>query len=172
MALIEKDLFSGYHNKEKLPLGSYAVLDGVYTSWLAGSLIWMLKRGKKLPDQIPLADILLLGIATHKLSLVITKEWSTAPLRAPFTRFRRIEKGGELDEESRGSGIQEAIGDLLTCPYCSGVWLATGLMLGYAARPNVTRLIAGVYTSVTISDFLHTCYGKAQVMGTEDKTAA
>jgi len=33
---------------------------------------------------------------------------------------------GEVEEESRGHGIQRGIGNLISCPYCPGPWLRGG----------------------------------------------
>ena len=65
-----------------------------------------------------LLDVALIGVATHKFSRMAAKDKVTSPFRAPFSRF--LEKGspGEIEEESRGTGVQKAIGDLVTCPYC------------------------------------------------------
>jgi hypothetical protein len=136
------------------------VLDGVYLSWLTHTYFRMKKRGLRLPQRPSWSDVFLVGLATHKLSLILSKEWSTAPLRAPFTQFEAIESGGELNETSRGTGMQEAIGDLLTCPYCLGVWVATGLSINLVNSPALTRLFAGILGSVAISDFLHSFYEK------------
>ena len=66
----------------------------------------------------------MLGIATHKLSRLITKDWVTSPFRAPFTKFKEADGVGEVTEEARGTGMQQAIGELVTCPWCVGPWVA------------------------------------------------
>jgi hypothetical protein len=160
MLSLQRRLFAGYRNKEKLPLGGYALLDATYAAWLLSSLRWLKRSGKGLPDSVNFKDLALLGIATHKLSIILTKEWSTAPLRAAFTQYQGIEQAGELNERSRGQGLQEAIGDLLTCPYCTGVWVATAFTLGMVASSRTTRLIASIFGAVAVSDFLHSAYEK------------
>jgi hypothetical protein len=100
----------------------------------------------------------LLGITTHKLTRIITKDWVTSPLRAPFTQYIRSDGsdgGGEQTEKSRGSGMQRAFGDLITCPWCTGPWVATALMAGLVFRPKITRMMMGSFAAVTLSDFLH-----------------
>jgi len=51
--------------------------------------------------------------------------------------------------------MQRAIGDLLTCPYCLGPWVATALTFGLVLQPRTTRLIAGILAASTISDALN-----------------
>jgi len=56
---------------QERPLGSYAILTGVYSSALAGSLVILRARGRELPERFTAADVLLIGIASHKLSRLI-----------------------------------------------------------------------------------------------------
>ncbi|PYX96380.1 MAG: hypothetical protein DMG64_14735 [Acidobacteria bacterium] len=142
------------YTKEPWPLGGYAALIAAYVGGTSALLISAAKANK-LPQEINVKDILLLGIATHKLTRIITKDWVTSPLRAPFTRYVRSLGAGEQSDESRGSGVRKAIGDLITCPWCSGPWVATTLIGGMLFRPRLTRAIAGMLASVTVSDYLH-----------------
>ena len=48
--------------------------------------------------------MLLFGIATHKIGRIITKDWVTSPIRAPFTRYEESVGGGEVKEQSRAKG--------------------------------------------------------------------
>jgi hypothetical protein len=104
------------------------------------------------------ADIALLGVATHKLTRIVTKDWVTAPVRAPFVRYEGSAGGGEVKEKARGRGLGKAIGDLLTCPWCTGPWVAGALMAGLVSRPRPTRVVAAAFSAVAVSDFLHQVY--------------
>ena len=98
-----------------------------------------------------LLDVALIGVATHKFSRMAAKDKVTSPFRAPFSRF--LEKGspGEIEEESRGTGVQKAIGDLVTCPYCLSPWIAAVLGFGLLRVPSTTRFICGLFSSIAIS---------------------
>ena len=102
------------------------------------------------------ADVVLLSIATHKLSRLLSKDAITSPLRAPFTRYDRPIGSGEVMEQVRDSGspTRHAIGELLSCPFCLAVWVATGLTGGLVLAPRLTRLVATALTAVAASDFL------------------
>ncbi len=105
-------------------------------------------------------------MAAHKLSGLITKDLVTAPLRAPFVRFKEEAGEGEVEEESRRDGsFKEAVGDLLTCPYCIGVWIVTPMWFGMALAPRLTRFVAGILATVTTADFMHRAYLKAKAWG-------
>jgi hypothetical protein len=73
-----------------------------------------------LPKKIRLSDLLLLGVATHKLTRIVAKDRITGALRAPFVHYKGSAGGGEVNEEPRGRGFQRAIGELISCPYCRG----------------------------------------------------
>jgi hypothetical protein len=160
-----KKLFNDYKGGEEMPLAGYAGLLGVFSVALAGVLL--AARGAddsthtKAP-QASLGDLLLMGVATHKLSRLISKDRVTSPLRAPFTEYEGPASASDVKEQSRGTGLQRALGDLITCPYCMGPWVATALVYGFSKRPRLTRLVAGIFTVTAMSDFLHHTLGAVQ----------
>ena len=147
-----------YRAGEERPLGSYLATMGVYAASVAALAGVGTLAGRRLPDRIAPYDVALLGVATHKLSRLIAKDTVTAPLRAPFTRFKGAAGNAELHEEVRGRGIRRAIGDLLTCPFCLDMWIATFFVLALVAFPRATRLAASVLTALTGADALQFAY--------------
>jgi len=81
---------------------------------------------------------------------------------APFTHYEKSIGSGEVLEKARGSGLRRAVGDLLTCSWCIGPWIATGLGVGLVLQPKITRFIASVFVAMTASDFLHHAYAAAK----------
>lgn len=156
-------LTSHYAPGQERPLGSYAILTGAYGTGLAGSLIALRARRHQLPERPTTTDLLLVGIATHKLSRLIAKDKVTSFLRAPFTRFQEPSGQGEVEEEPCGHGLRLATGELLVCPYCLAQWVATALTLGLVGAPRLTRLITSVFVAHTVSDFLQLAYRAAEV---------
>ena len=142
------------------PLGGFAALVGIYGGAVATAAV--LARKKGIPDRFTPWDLVLLGIATHKLSRRISKDSVTSPLRAPFADFKEPAGSGEVNEEVEGSGFQKAVGELITCPFCIGQWVATGLVFGLAFAPRATRLLAGVFASAAVADFLQLAYARAE----------
>jgi hypothetical protein len=153
-----------YAHGEDKPMGSHLTLVVAYNGLVGAFLAYRARSGKGFPQRIGVSDLLLAGIATHKVSRVIAKDRVTAPLRAPFTEFQEEGGPGEVEESPRGRGMRRAIGELLVCPFCLGQWVATGLLAGLAVVPRATRFICSIFTAVTISDFLQVIY-----KGSEEK---
>jgi hypothetical protein len=145
---------------EEQLLAEYAFMLAFYVC-SAAALTGVAIEKDRLPKKPSLLDLALLGVATHKLSRIISKDRITGILRAPFVSYIKSAGHGEVEEEPRGRGIQRGIGNLLSCPYCMAPWCATALAFGFIFTPRVTRFFAGVLTSVAASDFLHKAYLKA-----------
>lgn len=151
-----------YRAGEERPLGSYLGTMGVYGASVVALAGIGAATGHRLPDRVAPYDVALLGIATHKLSRLISKDTVTAPLRAPFTRFEGPQGQGELHEEVRGHGARHTLGELLTCPFCMGQWVATAFAAGLVFAPRQTRLVASTFATVAISDALQNVYAFLQ----------
>ncbi|GAA2333681.1 DUF1360 domain-containing protein [Dactylosporangium salmoneum] len=147
---------------DERPLRGYATVLGVFAA-AAGAVAGAARlSGRRLPGRPPAADLALLAVATHKISRLVTKDAVTSPLRAPFTRFEEPAGEAELNESPRGRGHRHALGELLTCPFCTGVWVAGGLAAGLVFAPRATRFGMGVATAIAGSDFLHLAYDAAK----------
>lgn len=151
--------------EEKRPLGGYLLLSVLFHALVAFAVLFLRRSGRTLPERYPVSDVLLAGAATHKLARLIAKDKVTSFARAPFTEYQG--KGGpsEVEETPRGSGLRYAVGELLVCPYCLGLWISTGFALGLAVAPRPTRLVALALSSLGISDFLQVAYKAAEEKG-------
>lgn len=148
-----------YAPGEQRPLLDHAALIGVYGAAVTGLTLVVRRRRRRLPERIPAADLALLSVATHKLSRLLTKDTVTAPLRAPFTKFKSAGAGGEVNEEPRDeSPAKHAVGELVTCPFCMAQWVGTGFLFGYLLAPRATRAAASLFTMVAASDALQYAY--------------
>ena len=154
--------FADHSPSQARPLGGYAVLISTYS--IAGCVFatWFRRSGRQLPGRIDTSDLVLITVATHKLSRIVARDRVTSVLRAPFTRFQRDAGPGEVDEAARGTGLQRAVGELLVCPYCLAMWVSTAFISGHIVAPRATRLIASVFAVVTGADLLQIGYAKAE----------
>lgn len=155
-------LFAAYSPEEERPLRGYAALMGVFASLAGAFSIWVRHTGRELPGRVEPGDLVVLTMATHKASRLLTKDRVTATVRAPFTRFQANEGAGEVSEAARGRGLRRAIGELLVCPYCIGMWIAAGFAAGLVVAPRATRLTASILTVLFGSDVLQIAYRKAE----------
>jgi hypothetical protein len=140
------------------PLGGYAVLTATFATLAAAFSAWVHRSGRELPERIAPGDLALVTVATHKASRLIAKDRVTSAVRAPFTRFEGDAGRGEVDERARGRGIRRAVGELLICPYCVGLWVAAAFAAGLVVFPRATRWTASVLTALFGSDVLQILY--------------
>jgi hypothetical protein len=148
--------FDDYAPAEQAPLAGYGAAMLAYGMALSVAFS-VARRARTRPG---FSDVAKLGVGTHKLSRIITKDFVTAPLRAPFTRRKKNEGAGEVHDEPRGGALRKTIGNLLTCPYCLGFWISTGLNTLLLLRPAETRFAMDVLAADTLSDFLHLSYSR------------
>ena len=121
------------------------------------------RGGRDWPTGWSLKDVALGAVATHKLSRIISKEGVTTPLRAPFTEFDEAAGSSEHHDHARGHGVRHTIGELLTCPFCLGVWIGTAYVAGLVVAPRATRAWAAVFSVVAGSDLLQQTYQRVRV---------
>ncbi len=145
------------------PVGGYAVLIGLFTALVGGFTAWLRATGRELPERVPASDLLLVTVATHKASRLVSRDRVTSAVRAPFTEVE--ETPGEArapEERPAGSGARRAVGELVLCPYCLSVWIASAFAAGLVVAPRPTRWAAGILATVFGSDVLQIAYRKLE----------
>lgn len=152
---------AGGDSDETTPLGGYATLAGFFVAVFSAACLALARRNR-LPQRIRAGDLILIGIGTHKLSRLLSKDRVMSFLRAPFTEHEGKGGPGEVEEKASGRGLRLAVGELLTCPYCLGQWIAATFLVGLAAAPRLTRLVAATLSAVTISDLLQAAYQRSR----------
>jgi hypothetical protein len=153
-----------YGRGEERPLRAFAGIMATYAGSLA-ALSWLSNRHGRLRGLSP-EDLALYGVATHKLSRILTKAPVTSPLRAPFTQLEGTDGPAELHEEVRGDGWRHAVGELVSCPFCAAQWIGTGFVFGGMWWPALTRAVAGTFVVHAISDVLQLGYTRAEARAT------
>jgi hypothetical protein len=151
---------AGYGGQQ--PLRGYAATLATYAATVAGLVGAAVAAGRRPPDRPEAGDVVLLTVATHKLARIIAKDAVTSPLRAPTNRFVGAAGASEVNEQVRHPGQAHAAGELLSCPFCLAVWIATGLSAGLVFAPRLTRLVAAGLTAVAGADFLQLAYDAAK----------
>jgi uncharacterized protein DUF1360 len=162
MSVQDVEPFAGHSPNQERPLGGYATLMGAFAASVGGFTTWMRASGRELPERVDGRDLALMTIATHKAARLLSKDRVTSSVRAPFTRLEGDAGPGEVSEAARGHGLRRAVGELIVCPYCVGLWIATFFAAGYAVVPRPTRWVATVLTAAFGSDLLQIAYKKAE----------
>src|ERR671937_706534 len=134
------------------PLPEYAAISAAFGGVLGGFLL--LTRGR-LPERVGLGDVLRIGAASYKLGRLVAKDEVTTWVRAPVTR-------DEEASEPKPTGLERAIGELVTCPYCIGLWIAAGLSYALVLFPRQTRLVTTIFAGQAVADFLNAAFVKLQ----------
>jgi hypothetical protein len=84
--------------------------------------------------------LMVLGLAAYRAANILSNEPVTKPLRAPFVD--EAQKDGKVVEQPKKSGFLGAIGLLIYCPSCTGVWLSATLVYFYIFYPVATFVVA------------------------------
>ena len=156
-----RQIISGYGGQAEQPLGPYLALAGIFNLSFAAFLLAARQMKRPLPDRLAARDVALLGVATFKMSRLLSRDQVTAFLRAPFVTYKGPAAASEVEEEPRGTGWQRALGNLLTCPYCVAQWVSAGFAYGFVLAPRTTRFAAGVCSAYALSDFVGFAYEQA-----------
>jgi hypothetical protein len=150
-----------YRGGRDRPLAAYAGAMAVYAGGVTALSLVARSSGRTTPP-LSVADVVLLALATNRLTRIVSREPIASPLRAPFTRFTGGTKGpAQLAEEARGEGAREVVGELVTCPFCLSQWVATGLGAAMVFAPSAGRFGVQVLASLGVADFLQFAWAKA-----------
>ena len=125
---------------------TYLTLMGVFAGLFAAFSTREQTKGKVI--EIGALDLATLGLATYRAGRVIAFDAVTEPLRAPVTE----QSGGGT--EPKGSGVQRAFGELVSCPTCIGTWIAAGSVYGLRLAPAPTRAFLAFMAAGGLAELL------------------
>jgi hypothetical protein len=136
--------------QERPPYESYAVIMGVFLGGLAtaGVLARALDRD---PECHTALDFAVLGAASFKAARTLSHDEVTSFLRQPFVRGQAHSGDGEEPVEG---GLEQAIGELVTCSRCAGTWVAAALAATQVVAPRFGRLLTWSLGAAAANDFL------------------
>jgi hypothetical protein len=125
----------------------YAAINAVYWALLTGVVLATRDRGAR-SDPISSAELIPLSAATFAVSKAIVREKVGSWLRDPFVDETHGRK-------PRGRRLRRAMGELVTCTRCVGVWSALGVVGLRLASPQSGRVVTNVLAASAANDFLH-----------------
>jgi hypothetical protein len=135
---------------ERPPYEAYALIMGTFASLLAGAGALSRAVGRDPQCQTAL-DFLVLGAASFKAARTLSHDKVTSFVREPFVEGEAYD--GE-DERPAGTGLQRAVGELVTCSRCIGTWTAAGLTATQVIAPRFGRLLTWSLAASAANDFL------------------
>jgi hypothetical protein len=121
---------------------TYISLIGIFTS-LFGAVAFGKRRTLERNEITP-TDLALLSLATYRAGRLAAYDRVTEPLRDPITETVPDEYDAGENVVADGTGVQKALGELVSCPTCVGTWAAAGMLYGMQIAPGPTRLFAGI----------------------------
>ena len=131
------------------PYRSYAEIMGTFTGLLAaaGALGRLLDRDPQCQTSL---DFAVLAAASFKAARTLTHDEVTSFIRQPYVRGH-AHTGGE---EPVSGGMEQAIGELVTCTRCVGTWTAGGLAATQVLWPRFGRLVTWTLAAAGANDLL------------------
>lgn len=136
------------------PLRAYSLLASCYGSAVVAMTLYRRSRRLSLPERLHAVDFVLLSVGVFRASRLLTKDSVTSFVRAPFTEFQGSIGAGEVEEAPVGTGLRHALGELLTCPFCVSMWLATTGTFGMVTFPRHARIVCTVLAALAAADAL------------------
>src|SRR5215207_4486709 len=101
---------------------------GIFLAGMAAFSAQVARRGDDVKVQP--YELLLLGLSTYRAGRMLAYERVTQPLRDPITETKPDSTGVGETVVAKGRGLQQAIGELASCPICIGTWVAAGMVYG------------------------------------------
>jgi hypothetical protein len=123
----------------------YAALNALWIALAAGLVA--AGRGRAAKDPIQQRELVPLGAATFALSKAVARERIGTWMREPFVDQTH-------GQQPKGSRLQRAVGELVTCTRCVGTWSALGVVGLRVLHPEAGRALSMILASSAANDWL------------------
>jgi hypothetical protein len=135
---------------DRPPYAAYASIFGAFLGGLAATSGLSRVLGRD-PQCSTALDLAALSLATFKAARTVSHDEVTSFLRTPFVKGEAYH--GEGEEPVEG-GMEQAIGELVTCSRCAGTWVAGGLAATQVLAPRFGRVLTWTLCAAAINDWL------------------
>ncbi|MFN8123739.1 MAG: DUF1360 domain-containing protein [Thermoleophilia bacterium] len=129
------------------PRRDYALLSAAFAAGVA-AMSAAARRDRGEVRRAESAELPALALATFGLSRILVHERVAAWARDPFV------DEGRADRPPRGDGLRRAVGELLTCTRCTGVWVGAALVGARVVSPGAGRVLTAVFAAAGANDLL------------------
>jgi hypothetical protein len=117
---------------------TYVILSLVFV--LAVIVAALVARQNSLALSLSWLDAVFFVLSVTRLGRLVSFDAVFETYRLPFVETVADESGAGNSTRARGVGWRQAIGELLSCPICSGTWAALVLVIMWLFVPDVARL--------------------------------
>jgi len=107
--------------------------------------------------EITLLNIALLALASFRLTRLLVFDKITEFIREPFfDEFEEENEEGVLEVYylPKKSGVKKFMGDLLSCYWCTGIWVSTFIVVAYYISPEYSTPIILILAVAGIASIL------------------
>lgn len=156
--------------QERPPYGAYAAIMSSFVGGLAATAALSRALGRD-PQCSTALDLVALAGATFKAARTLSHDEVTSFLRAPFVKGEAY--SGEGEEPVEG-GMEQALGELVTCSRCAGTWAAGGLAAAQVLAPRFGRVLTWTLCAAAINDWAQAAFAAltAKANELEEQAAA
>jgi hypothetical protein len=133
------------------PYREYALITATYLGLYGGFAALAGRRRDTLARRIAPIDLLLLVIATLRLSRLAAWEGITSFMRLPLVEHGPDDPITGPEQKPRGRGFLLAFGELILCTTCVGTWIAALLTYGLYLAPSLTRPFLTIMATAGLS---------------------
>ncbi|NMH71906.1 DUF1360 domain-containing protein [Bacillus sp. RO2] len=99
----------------------------------------------------------LLGLASFRLTRLLVLDKIAGFIRKPFMEeIEEKNEKGEIEEYIviKGKGLRRWMGELLSCYWCTGVWVTTGLFLLITFYPLLGKPVLIIFAAASVAGIL------------------
>lgn len=132
---------------------SYASLIGIFSTVFALFSLW---KGKDF--ELKPFEFLMLAFSAFRMGRMISYDLVMRPVREPVTATVPNPDGTGEMVVAEGRGLRHAVGDLVSCPTCSGTWAAAGLVYGLKILPGPTRAFMAIMAAAGAAELFDGAY--------------
>jgi hypothetical protein len=109
--------------------------------------------------KITLLNLLLLSLASFRLTRLLIFDKITEFIRAPF--FDEISEENAVGEIEvyylpKKTGIKKFLGELLSCYWCTGIWASAGIVSMFLLSANFSAAIILILAIAGLASILET----------------
>ena len=141
------------HQEYATKLTLTGVFLAIFMAFVSKMTFWQPNRKEY---KISPFDLVMLALATLRLGRMVAYDHIAEPLRQPFAKTVPDQTGaGDTVTPKEDSGMQRSLGQLISCPICTGTWISAGLVYGLHMFPNATRVFLAIMGTTGLTEILN-----------------